>query len=348
MVRNVPVTNQALRQAGILYLRIGSGAGTLKFAAARISLEIATAFSFRPVLAIQSDPNFDFKVAKGTQLARFVERIKDPELRAFTKTALEQAPTEFFLKPSALSSSLHHPLDEFSIGGEVIHSARAAELASQLYPAMFGGQEAPDALLVSALLHDALSNMKVQDGALVFDPRSKRHGELTAAWIRMLAEREYPHLLDKLAPVISMVASHMGRWEGVDLFQRGALLDRLFSAIDIISAYPHAFVDYPGAPPWVSRDRVFGQARSDDKTVLPIFGQRWGSLGQLEKMELTMASELFRQYGVLIYGDMERATEYILHKRTYREEEMLADRLKFITVVTQAAAACPCLSIKVD
>ncbi len=299
-----PINNLALKQIGIMGLQVSAGASRIETLAVLAKLKTLKHQDFKSALLIQQRPHFNFVIDREKPFQHHLGLIRNQRIKAFTRRALEIAAPEFFLKPSSVTTAKFHPVDEFSIGGQVFHSARATELGVGLHRVLFPNEEVPDVFIAGLLLHDICSHIKIKaNGDLVLIHTSKGHAPEGAKFLRALAQKEFPELLSELEPVFNMVFYHYGRWEDtVDttLTPKNDFYDWFLSATDIITAFARSFIDYPGAPSFKDRAAV-ALSNIDgwffERRVLPLSVRR-STLTAAQEKAVAMAKVFFVQYDI--------------------------------------------------
>ena len=133
-----------------------------------------------------------------------IYKIEDDGIREFVKNAVEDAPDPFWTV-SASPSQNHHPPEDKIIGGLIIHTVKAAEVAEELFR-FFGVFDSIDRDIVRAaiLLHDMykMGNPWKVDGST-----HREHGLICAEEIEQY--KLEPYLKRKIQRCIEY---HMSRW----------------------------------------------------------------------------------------------------------------------------------------
>ncbi len=346
-----PVSNPVLKQVGVMDLQVSSGASRLETAAVLLRLKTLTHRDFKAALAIQQKPHFNFIIDRVQAFARHLILIKDHGIRNFTQRALEKAAPEFFLKPSAIMNSKFHPIDEFSIGGQIMHSCRTAELGIWLHRALFPNEAVSDLFIAGLLLHDICSHIKISpNGDLVFIDTSAGHAIEGTRFLRDLAQREFPGLLDQLEPIFNMIYFHFGRWEkSVDttLTPQNNFYDWFLSATDIIAAFSRSCITYRGIFPWHNPTEICFSSIDGwliNKNPLPANIQDH-ELNFSKQAAIVMAKIFFEQYAVEDKARQDKIILSIICGRKLPEfsdkQELTADVDKFIAAVCLAMLEVP-------
>jgi len=347
----ISVHNPALNWAGVYALTFKPGVGAIRTTAVALSLQTLKPQNFRFLLELCADPDYELQIDREVSFVRYLQMIADPVVREFTERALELAPNEFFIKPSSMTTSAHHPLDEYAVGGQVLHSNRTARLGFWIYNQLFLEDRAELSQFVSAmLLHDIVSHaVERSDGRLVFSEKDIDHGVKGGVWLEKLARSEFGYALEKLLPVCRMVYYHMGRWgkeTDTTLTKENSCLEWLVAATDMIAALPRSYVSLIDLPAWSTREMVFSQvitAEKFDRRPLPV-DIRWSALSRQKQIALVIAKEMFRQYAVVDYGTQDKIIAGILNTGSLLQvdKQRLAEEVDyFIACVSLAAAMTP-------
>ncbi len=116
--------------------------------------------------------------AKGL-LYKVVDLIKEPEIKRFTSSALDQVLSEFFVVPSS-SSGKYHPPENNINGGLVVHTVKVVLFGYDYAQHLDSFQR--DEIVSACLLHDTLKGMENGiDGE--WKGYAKDHALLAYNWI---------------------------------------------------------------------------------------------------------------------------------------------------------------------
>ena len=141
--------------------------------------------------------------------------IRNGYIQDFVKTALELAPPQFYTAPCS-STGKHHPPEDQLVGGVLIHTKKAVQVALSLMR-FFGldpDQEEFDLLrdqiIAAVILHDLYKN-----GIPWGTNTHPEHGDIAAKELEILARRT---VLSRAGGdlIIDLVRYHMGRWAQPD------------------------------------------------------------------------------------------------------------------------------------
>lgn len=138
-----------------------------------------------------------------------LELIESQKIRAFTKTALELAPSQFWTAPSSSSGKYHPPEDQVE-GGIIVHSRKAVRVALDLFR-FFNiiNQLAKDKVISACILHDIQKN-----GTPWGENTNYEHGPIAAKYLTKIAKDNTKNnfLDENLLDIIMLVKNHMGLW----------------------------------------------------------------------------------------------------------------------------------------
>lgn len=145
--------------------------------------------------------------------------IKAESLRNFTIEGLEKAPKYFWTMPSSTSGK-HHPSDEGSIGGQVLHVKRIVVAGIHWCRMWKMSDLAQDEMVVAALLHDICKcgPEDVKDGEIPYTVADHPF------YVRPLLEKHSLHtkffnekgLLNVYEPIMRAIEAHYGPWTPED------------------------------------------------------------------------------------------------------------------------------------
>lgn len=108
--------------------------------------------------------------------------IFNDDVREFVKLCLVTAPNYIFDDCPASSTGNHHPLNELSYDGTLIHTKKVARLAYSLSRA-FDIEEKRDVLVAAAIIHDLVKRGWEEEGATW---TKKEHPQLAADLVDMV------------------------------------------------------------------------------------------------------------------------------------------------------------------
>jgi len=138
-----------------------------------------------------------------------IRSIVNPEIQAFAKFALSAAPAYFWTDPASKSGK-YHPTKSRQPGGIVHHTRLVFYLANELVESM-GCEAWRDEIKAAALLHDAYKN---GDGTTKYGTNWAAHGQNLRGWLQ--SKPEWAKFAGKpgVDKVLSLCATHMGKWGG--------------------------------------------------------------------------------------------------------------------------------------
>jgi hypothetical protein len=133
--------------------------------------------------------------------------IFDNRVREFTKLCLATAPDYIFTDCSASSTGKHHPLNELSWDGTLIHTKKVARMAYSISRAL-DIENRRDLLVSSAIIHDL-----VKRGWDEGSPWTKNDHPQLAAELVDIVQRDTELLTsDEYTTIRSCVFYHYGPW----------------------------------------------------------------------------------------------------------------------------------------
>lgn len=146
-----------------------------------------------------------------------IAQIKNEKLKEFVVACLTIAPKYFYFMPSSMTGK-HHPSNELSIGGQVIHVKKMV-VAAQIWGALWGLEDlSKDKLIVASLLHDIckcglepdLENLKTDiEHPFLVRVLLEKHKIPSKFFNEKGADMVYE-------PIMRAIESHMGRWTPED------------------------------------------------------------------------------------------------------------------------------------
>lgn len=127
--------------------------------------------------------------------------IPDPVIRSFTQYVLESAPPHFWVKPS--SAGRHHPADEHSSGGLVLHTVRVVRVGLVICKSS-SPRLNPNTIMSACFLHDICRyGGGVQPSSYSLDD----HPNIAARLVRQLGNGS-----GFVTDISDAVETHSGRW----------------------------------------------------------------------------------------------------------------------------------------
>jgi len=135
-----------------------------------------------------------------------LKKIKNEEIRNFTKEVLDHAPKQFWSAPSS-SSGKHHPPEDNGKGGLVTHTIKATLIAEDICRYFNLPDIETDEVISATMLHDIQKN-----GIPWGDHTVDNHGLVASKWLEIF---DYPKSFYKdfmPCPIVDCVRFHMGRF----------------------------------------------------------------------------------------------------------------------------------------
>ena len=159
--------------------------------------------------------------------------IKDLSVRNFTTSVILKTPGLFWYRPSAYFKG-HHPSDEYSEWGNLLHIKRTLVIAKEFTGIEDLDTSSSDILYSGLLVHDI---GKYGPDGLEERIQLKTHAETAVNFI--LARLESDATLEQ-EQILGIVMTHMGRWGNV---KPSTLLEKLGSYSDCIAS--RAIINIP-------------------------------------------------------------------------------------------------------
>ena len=129
--------------------------------------------------------------------------IENPHVRAVVLEILSRAPEHFYTQPSS-STGKYHPADEFSEGGNILHTRRVVKLADELCHAYGRSGIERDKILGAAMIHDS-----AQYG---WGAEAERYSQMGHEGAVRVHTYEDLHHWDFYDDVSLLARAHAGRW----------------------------------------------------------------------------------------------------------------------------------------
>jgi len=132
-----------------------------------------------------------------------IDMIKDEQLRAWTKTSLQQAPDYFFIAPAS-STGKYHPACANVEGGLQVHVRRVVYLAEKMCTGLNFSPKERDIVISACILHDIAKL-----------PHYQNYKDYENHPIHALQyfQKDYP---ENLSPSVGLIQNcvryHMGPW----------------------------------------------------------------------------------------------------------------------------------------
>ena len=150
--------------------------------------------------------------------------IKDLSVRNFTTSVILKTPGLFWYRPSAYFKG-HHPSDEYSEWGNLLHIKRTLVIAKEFTGIEDLDTSSSDILYSGLLVHDI--------GKYGPDGLEERIQLKTHAHIAVVLIKDMNYNDAFITPILSVVLTHMGRWGSV---KPSTPLEKLGSYCDCIAS----------------------------------------------------------------------------------------------------------------
>lgn len=144
-----------------------------------------------------------------------IDIIQDPDIQDLVRMLLETAPPEFYTDPCS-STGRHHPPEDQQVGGILIHTKKAVQVALSLMRFYGLDPNRPerkeywllrDQIIAAVILHDLYKN-----GIPWGESTHPEHGDIAAKELEKLALART--ILPKQCTdfIADLVRYHMGQW----------------------------------------------------------------------------------------------------------------------------------------
>ena len=135
-----------------------------------------------------------------------LDLIFDKKVKEFTKICLMVAPDYFFTDCPASSTGKHHPIDELSWDGTIIHTKRVVSMCYDLSVGL-GCENNRDSIIAACIIHDLRKQGLEKSGHT-----QKNHPDLAAQLVEEV-QRDTQILKDKEYNIIrNCCGFHYGLW----------------------------------------------------------------------------------------------------------------------------------------
>lgn len=180
-----------------------------------------------------------------------IELISSQQIRLFVRSVLLQA--KIFWKIPSSFSGKHHPKDEHSAGGNVLHTRRVVNIAKVMAESYSLNQEEKDVLFAACLLHDITKGVGSEDGEdnYFYDPM---HPYTVGVFVRKCQEndKKYGSELssstlfldqDTVESILRLIRCHLGPWSPVPETHPSTYLDMIVHLCDNIASKLHLIIE---------------------------------------------------------------------------------------------------------
>jgi 23S rRNA maturation-related 3'-5' exoribonuclease YhaM len=179
-----------------------------------------------------------------------IEFIKDENIKSFVRSILYRA-KDFWLMPASFSGK-HHPPDERSVGGNVIHTQRVVRAAKILSESYSLSEEDKDLVYAACLLHDITKGIMISENeGYVYDPM---HPYTVGHFVLMCQEEDKKYASESqsstlflseevVQSILRLVRCHLGPWSPVPETAPITYLDMIVHMADNIASKMHKIID---------------------------------------------------------------------------------------------------------
>lgn len=143
------------------------------------------------------------------KVATFKEQLDliiNDNIREFTKFCLSQSPEYVYNDCPSSSSGRHHPIDELSFDGNIIHTKKVFTVAYELCRGL-DCEHHRDEILSACLLHDIVKQGKVKTGHTL-----KNHPALAAELVETVYEATKIIPVESYTIIRNSCGYHYGPW----------------------------------------------------------------------------------------------------------------------------------------
>jgi HD superfamily phosphohydrolase YqeK len=173
-----------------------------------------------------------------------INLITNQHIRMFVRSVLLQAKT-FWKIPSSFSGK-HHPVDEHTAGGNVLHTRRVINVAKVLAESYSLNQEERDLIYAACLLHDVTKGVSAD-----YDPM---HPYTVGIFVRKCQENDKKYgselssstlFLDQetVESILRLIRCHLGPWSPVPETYPTTYLDMIVHISDNIASKLHTIAE---------------------------------------------------------------------------------------------------------
>lgn len=156
------------------------------------------------------------------QLLAYTDKIKNKEIRDFTRSFLKDVVPDYFARIPASSTGKYHPEYSLGYGGLVRHTLAAATIAYGFIQLDYLklNQYDKDLIIAAVLLHDTFKQGTTESGHTI-----RTHPNVAATEIYKFAKSRNQEHIGKI--IGALVVSHMGEWGNQRPGNRGQFLVHL-------------------------------------------------------------------------------------------------------------------------
>lgn len=179
-----------------------------------------------------------------------INTIENEGIKSFVRSVLYRA-DGFWTIPASFSGK-HHPPDERSEGGNVLHTKRAVRVGSVLSDSYSLSSEERDLITAALLLHDITKGTKPETSQKYhYDPM---HPYTAGSFIKKCQEQDKKYASESQSStlfiteedtqtILRLIRCHLGPWSPVPETNPVTYMDMIVHIADNISSKLHIIVD---------------------------------------------------------------------------------------------------------
>lgn len=179
-----------------------------------------------------------------------INLIFDPNIKSFVRSILFRA-DDFWLMPASCSGK-HHPPDERSAGGNVLHTKRVVRMAVAISESHSLPQDEKDLVIAASLLHDITKATRDNDTVnFKYDPM---HPYTVGLFVKKCQEEDKNFASesqsstlflseDAVQSILRLVRCHLGPWSPVPETTPITYLDMIVHLADNLASKVHIMID---------------------------------------------------------------------------------------------------------
>lgn len=179
-----------------------------------------------------------------------INTIENEGIKSFVRSILYRA--EGFWDIPASFSGKHHPPDERSVGGNVLHTKRAVRVGVVLADSYSLSSEERDLITAALLLHDVTKGIKSESSSkYYYDPM---HPYTAGSFIKKCQEQDKKYASESQSStlfiseedtqtILRLIRCHLGPWSPVPETNPVTYMDMIVHLADSVSSKLHLIVD---------------------------------------------------------------------------------------------------------
>lgn len=184
-------------------------------------------------------------------LLDYINLIENKQIKMFVRSVLLQAKT-FWKIPSSFSGK-HHPADEHSPGGNVLHTRRVFNIAKVMSESYVLNSEERDLVYAACLLHDVTKGVSSDDEKdnYFYDPM---HPYTVGIFVKKCQEndKKYGSELssstlflnqETVESILRLIRCHLGPWSPVPETYPVTYLDMIVHIADNVASKLHLITE---------------------------------------------------------------------------------------------------------